>query len=168
LRTVEANANGKPFCRQKATPLLVKKRSICLNAIHDAPVGRTVLALKGHDLVKIVQPQQARFPTVPGKADGWIGASINVLDNVLFQDVVWHPKRFALWIQVHLFQIVTVVTVQIADRANWFGKDLKLPRSSGHIGIFFFVTLPNLTAAPVSIPIRKDASRGILLSTSDR
>ena len=38
-----------------------------------------------------------------------------MLDNVLLQDVVGHAKRLALWIEVFLLQVVTIVTVQVAD-----------------------------------------------------
>jgi hypothetical protein len=69
---------------------------------------------------------------MPGKADDRIGARVYVLDNVRFQDVIRHTKRLVLWVEVYLVQVVTVVTVQVADGANWFGKHLKLPGSFGH------------------------------------
>ena len=69
---------------------------------------------------------------MPGKIDHRTGRSVDVLDNVLLQDVVGHAKRLALWIEVFLLQVVTIVTVQVADGANGFGKNLKFAGSFDH------------------------------------
>jgi hypothetical protein len=55
-----------------------------------------------------------------------------VLDNVLLQDIVGHAKRLALRIEVFLLQVVTIVTVQVAERATGFYKYLKFARSLDH------------------------------------
>jgi hypothetical protein len=69
---------------------------------------------------------------MPGKVDHRTGGSVDVLDNVLLQDVVGHAKRLALWVEVLLLQVVTIVTVQVADGANRFGKNLKFAGSFDH------------------------------------
>ena len=58
-----------------------------------------------------------------------------MLDNVLLQDVVRHARRLALWIEVFFLQIVAIVTVQVANGANWFGKHLKFTGSLDHCSI---------------------------------
>ena len=99
-----------------------------------------MLALQGHNLAKVVQPQDGRFPTMPGKVDHRPGGSIDVLNNVLLQDVVGHPKRLGLWKEVLFLQVVTIVTVQVANGANRFRKNLKFAGSSDHS------LIPNLRA----------------------
>ncbi len=94
-----------------------------------------MLALQRHNLAKVVQPQDGRLPTMPGKIDHRTRGSVDVLDNVLLQDGVGHAKRLALWIEVFLFQVVTIVTVQVADGANRFGKNLKFAGSFNHCSI---------------------------------
>ena len=69
---------------------------------------------------------------MPGKVDYRTGGSVDVLDNVLLQDGVGHAKRLALWIEVFFLQVVTIVTVQVADGAYRFGKNLKCTGSFGH------------------------------------
>jgi len=129
LRTVQAKPHGKALCRQEAAPLLIEEGTVGLHTVGDAPVRGLMLALQRHNLAKVVQPQDGRFHTMPGKAYHRTGGSVDVLDNVLLQDAVGHAKRLALWIEVFLLQVVTIVTLQVADRANRFGKNLKFPGS---------------------------------------
>ena len=91
-----------------------------------------MVALHLHDVAKVVQPQEGRFPTMPGEVNHRTGGSVDVLDNVFLQNVVGHAKRLALRIEVFLLQVVTIVTVQIADRANGFDKNLKFARGLDH------------------------------------
>ena len=55
-----------------------------------------------------------------------------MLDDVLFEDVVGHAERFALWIEMFLLQVVAVVAVQVADGADGFGENLKFAGGSDH------------------------------------
>jgi hypothetical protein len=102
LRTVQAQAYGKTLSRQKMTPVLIEESTVGLHTVGDAFVRGLMLALQRHDLAKVVQPQDGRFPTMPGKVDHWTGGSIDVLDNVLLQDGVGHTKGFPFWIEVLL------------------------------------------------------------------
>ena len=138
LRTVKANPYGKALCRQKAAPVLIEEGTVGLHTVGDAPVRGTMLALQRHNLAKVVQPQYGRFPAMPGKVDHRTGESVDVLDDVLLQDVVGHVKRFALWIEMFLLQVVTIVTAQVADGASRFYKNLKFT------GCFDHCPIPNL------------------------
>ncbi len=135
LRTVQTEPYGKALCRQEAAPVLIEEGTIGLNTIGDAPVRGLMLALQRHNLAKVVQPQDGRFSSMPGKVDHRSGGSIDVLNNVFLQDVVGHAKRLALWIEVFLLQVVTIVAVQVADGPNRFGKNLKFAGSFGHYAI---------------------------------
>jgi hypothetical protein len=55
-----------------------------------------------------------------------------LLDNVFLKDGVVHAKRLALRIEVFLLQIVTIVTVQVAEGATGFGKNLKFMGNFDH------------------------------------
>jgi hypothetical protein len=102
LRTVQAKAYGKALSRQKATPILIEESTVGLHTVGDALVTGLMLALQRHNLPKVVQPQDDRLTTMPGKVDHWTGGSIDVLDNVLLQDGVGHTKGFPFWIEVLL------------------------------------------------------------------
>jgi hypothetical protein len=69
-----------------------------------------MLALKHYNPAKIIQPQDGWFPTMPGKVDHRTGGSLDVLDNIFFQDGVRHAKQLAFRIKVLFFKVVTIVT----------------------------------------------------------
>ena len=85
LRTVEAKAYGKTLCRQETAPVLIEESAIGLDAVGDALITGLMLALQRHDLPKVVEPQEGRFPPMPGKVDHRTGGSSNMLDNVFLQ-----------------------------------------------------------------------------------
>jgi hypothetical protein len=132
LRPVEAKAYGKALRRQKMTPVLIEESTIGLDAVGDALVTGLMFVLKRHDLAKVVQPQEDWFTTMPGKVDYWTGGCGNMLDNVFLQDGVRHAKQLVFWIEILFLQVVTIVTVQVADRANGLGKNLKFAGSFDH------------------------------------
>src|SRR5512136_784115 len=101
-----------------------------------------MLALEVDNFTKVVQPQEGRFPTMPGKTNHRTGGSVNVLDNVLLQERFGHVKRLALGVEMLRLQVVTIVTVQVADRATGLGKHLEFTRGLAHCSIF------NLQAKP--------------------
>jgi hypothetical protein len=70
---------------------------------------------------------------MPGKVDYRIRVSIDMLNDVLLQDVIWHAKGLALWVELFLLQIVAVLTIQVADGTNGFGENLKLAGSLYHL-----------------------------------
>jgi hypothetical protein len=138
LRPVEAKAYGKALCRQETTPILIEESTVCLDAVSDALVTGLMLALQRHDLAKVVKPQEDWFTTMPGKVDHQTGGCGNMLDNVFLQDGVRHAKQLVFWIEILFLQVVTIVTVQVADRANGLGKNLKFA------GRFDHGPIPNL------------------------
>jgi hypothetical protein len=137
LGTVQTEPDNKALRRKKSAPFLVEESPIGLHAVCNTPVRGFVLALQRHNPAKVVQSQHGWFTAMPRKADQRFGASVNVLDNILFQDVVGHPKRLAPWIELFLLiKVVAIVAIQITDGAGWLGEDLKLTRSSGQICVF--------------------------------
>ncbi len=135
LRTVEAKPYGKTLCRQKAAPLLVEESAVRLYPVGNAPVAGAMFALERYDLAKVIEPQDGRFPAMPGKVDHRTGRGIDVLDDVFFQDRVGHAKRLAHRIEVFLLQVVTIVAVQVAGSAGRLGKNLEFAGSFGHRSI---------------------------------
>jgi len=75
------------------TPVLIEESTVCLDAVSDALVAGLMLVLQRHDLAKVVQPQDDRLTTMPGKVDHRTGRGGNMLDNIFFQDGVGHGIR---------------------------------------------------------------------------
>jgi hypothetical protein len=92
LRTVQAQPDSKALFCQEAAPVLIEESAVCLHTVGDALFGGLMLALKRYDLAKVFQPQDRRFSPMPGEVDHWAGGSIDVLDNVLFKDIVGHAE----------------------------------------------------------------------------
>ena len=136
LGTVQAEPDNKALRREKSAPFLVEEGAIGLHAVCNAPVRGFVFALQRYNLTKVVQSQHGRFTPMPGKANQRFRGSVDVLDNILFQDVVRHGKRLMPWIEPLLLKVVAVVAIQVTDGARWLGKDLKLTRNSGQICVF--------------------------------
>src|SRR4030042_1387200 len=99
LRPVEAKAYGKALCCQKTAPVLIEESAICLYTVGDALIRGLMLPLQRHNLPEVVQPQDDRLSTMPGKIDHRTGRSGDVLDDVFLQDGVGHAKRLALRIE---------------------------------------------------------------------
>jgi hypothetical protein len=95
-----------------------------------------MLALHLHNLAKVVQSKNGWFPTMPGKVNCRTGGTVDVLDDVLLQERFRHAKRPALRVEMLCLQIVTIVTVQVADRATRLDKNLKFTRGFAHCLIF--------------------------------
>jgi hypothetical protein len=138
LRPVEAKAHGKALCRQKMAPVLIEESTVCLDTVGDALVTGLMPMLQRHDPPKVVQPQDDRLTTMPGKVDHRTGGGGNVLDNVFLKDGVGHTKRLSFWIEIFFLQVVTIVTVQVAGGTNGLGKNLKFAGSFNHC------VIPNL------------------------
>jgi len=98
LGTVQAKSDSKTLCRKKAAPVLIEEGCVGLNTVGDAPVRGLMLALQRHNLAKVAQAQDGRFPAMPGEPDHCFWGSVDMLDDVLLQDFVGHAERLALWI----------------------------------------------------------------------
>ena len=102
LGPIQAEADGKILRRQEAAPFFIEEGSIGLHPVGDSLVRRLMLALQVDDLAKVVQTQYSRFAAMPGKADHLIGAGFDVLNDVPLQDIILHPKRLVLRIELFL------------------------------------------------------------------
>jgi hypothetical protein len=92
-RTVEAEADAKVLSSEKTAPLVCQENAIGLDAVSDVFTNRTVFALEFHNPAKIVQPENSRFPAVPREKNLAPRDNGNLLNNVLLQQIVGHPKR---------------------------------------------------------------------------
>jgi hypothetical protein len=72
---------------------------------------------------------------MPGKVNHRTGGSVNMLDNVFLQDGVGHAKGLTLWIEMFFLQVITIVTVQVADGTTGLGKNLKFAGGFDHCSI---------------------------------
>ena len=83
--TVEAEPDGKIFCRKKAAPVVVEEHAVRLDAVGDAPVRGQMFALEPGYLAEIVDPEDGRLAAVPGEIDHRIGGDSDLLADVLLQ-----------------------------------------------------------------------------------
>jgi len=88
-----------------------------------------MFVLKGNDLAKVVKTQEGRLPSVPGKVDRWSGRGLDVLDDIPFQDILGHAELLTFWVEMLFFQVIAVVTAQVADGPNGLGENLKFTGS---------------------------------------
>jgi hypothetical protein len=123
-------------------PILIEENPIGLNTVGNSLVRGLMLSLQLHNFAKVVQPQDSRFPTMPGKINHRIEGSINVLDDVFLEERFGHLRRLTLRVKKRCLQVVTIVTVQVADRATRLGKNLKFTRGLAHCSI------PDVQAKP--------------------
>jgi hypothetical protein len=88
-----------------------------------------MFVLKGNDLAKVVKTQEGRLPSVPGKVNLLPGRSSDVLDDLPFQDILGHAELLTFWVEMLFFQVIAVVTAQVADEPNGLGENLKFTGS---------------------------------------
>ena len=131
-RAVQAQADAEGLRRQKAAPLVVQQHAVGLDAIADPPAGGLVLALELDGLAEKVHAQDGGLSSMPREANLRPARRLDVLDDVLFQQAVRHPRRAALRVQAAFVPVVAVLAIEIANRPGRFGKDLKIPARLSH------------------------------------
>jgi hypothetical protein len=94
-RTVEAEADAKVLSSEKTAPLACQENAIGLDVVSDVFAAGAVFTLEFHNPAKIVQPENRRLPAVPREKDLAPRDNGNLLNNVLLQQIVGHPKRTA-------------------------------------------------------------------------
>jgi hypothetical protein len=88
--------------------------------------------LQCHDLLKIAHAEDGGFASVPGEADHGARGCINMLDYILFKDLVRHTGRLTISIEAFLLQIIAVAAVEVADSTNRLRKNLEFSRCLCH------------------------------------
>src|SRR5690242_8654575 len=63
---------------------------------------------------------------MPREADDVLRRGLDMLNDVEFESLVIETKICALWIKIFLFQIIAVVTIEVANRPDGLDHDLKL------------------------------------------
>jgi hypothetical protein len=101
---------------------------------------------------------------MPGEPDHRFLGCLDVLFDVLLQDFRGHAKRLIGWIEMFLLQVVTVVTIQVADGADRFGEDLELAGGYIHSLILLNQTLTHTKSLAVLSSL---VGNGILARSSD-
>ena len=132
LRAIEAYSYGKVLSGQESAPFVVEEGSIRLDAVGETVLGGTVLFLYCNNFFEVVQPQNRRLTSVPGKADDRFGRSIKMLDDVSLENIVGHPKRRPLRVTFSRFQVITIDAIQVTHRAGRLYKYLKIAGSFTH------------------------------------
>src|SRR5262245_5747092 len=79
---------------------------------------------------KKVDAEQGRLAAVPGEAHDFPWGGLNMLDDIAFQRFVVQSKISSLGIELLLFEVIAVVTVEVTDRTDCLHHDLKFTRRS--------------------------------------
>src|SRR5262245_30329583 len=74
--------------------------------------------------------EQRRLASMPGKTDDLLRRCLNMLDNVALQSFVAQTKIGSLGIELLLFEVIAVMTVEVTDRTDCLHHDLKFTRRS--------------------------------------
>src|ERR1700684_2269957 len=84
-----------------------------------------VFCLECDHFTKKFDSKQCWLPSLPSKADLCRRLSFDMLSNVFFQNLVWHEQAFIRREKLLLFQIETVLAVEIADGPDRLGHNMK-------------------------------------------
>ena len=137
-RTIEAQPDRKILLLEKTAPIVIEQSGVCLNSVENAFSGGFIFVLNINDIPEIVQTEQSRFAAVPGKPYFIFGAGVDMLADIFFEDIFLHAERRGTRIEILLFQVIAVVAVEVADRADRFGKYLKIAGCFNHV----YIALP--------------------------
>jgi len=133
LRTIQADPNSKTHLCKKMAPILAKERAIRLNPIYNLLMAWLIFSLKRYNLTEVINPEKRRFASMPWKLNHRIGGSFYVLLNIALQNGERHAKRLSFRLETLSFQVVAILTCQIASVTNWLNKDLKWSRCLSHL-----------------------------------
>lgn len=69
---------------------------------------------------------------MPGKRNRLPGGGFNVPDDIVFEKRIGHTKRFNRGMEGLLINVITILTVEIAEGTYGFCENLKVTGSFGH------------------------------------
>jgi hypothetical protein len=125
-RAVETQPYVKIFLGEKLTPLFINGRAVGLNPIDDFFAFGEMLLLERHRFAEKFHAQQCGLAAMPGEADDFFRGRLNMLDDVAFEGRVVEAKVCAFGIKIFFFQIIAVVTIEVANRPDRLDHNLKL------------------------------------------
>ena len=122
--TVNGNPDQEMVLRQELAPAVVQQDAVGLKGVFNSlAVG--ILVLDGDDFAKKVHAQQSGLAALPGKGNCRRILRGDELRDVRFQHRVGHRPILLLAVKIFLFQIKAVAAVEVANRANGLGHDVK-------------------------------------------
>src|SRR5262249_60180789 len=116
--SIEAETDIKIFLGEKLAPLIIDRRAVGLNTIDDLLTLGQMFLLQFHSFAKKVDAEQGRLASMPGEADDLLRRCLNMLDNITLQCLVVQTKIGSLGIEFFLFEVIAVMTVEVADRQD--------------------------------------------------
>jgi hypothetical protein len=134
-RAVDRQSDEEAVLCEELAPLIIKQRAVGLKGVGDRLALR-VLLLKFDDLAEERYAQQRRLAALPGEADLGDRLILDVLADVFFQHFVTHPPLVLALVQLLLFQIEAVFAVEVADRPDRLGQQVKGPV---RLGVFWYL-----------------------------
>src|SRR5208337_18220 len=91
-RSINAEADEKAMFLEEQAPLVVEQRPVRLEIVLDSLPRLLVLLLKFNHLLEELQPEQARFATLPGKDHLIAVLPLDVLLDVGFENLVGNAE----------------------------------------------------------------------------
>lgn len=131
---VDTQPDEKTVVEEESRPFVVDQGSIGLDGVFDDLARSRESTGKRNRLGKEVDPDQSRFPALPGDRDRSIGLALEKLADVGLERVAAHAKT-SIRVERILGQVEAVGAVEIAHGSNWFGQDVKAESLRWHASI---------------------------------
>jgi hypothetical protein len=129
---IQAESYAEMLRCKKSAPILVKQDSVGLNPVENLFVPWLMLALKRDNFAKIIQSCQSGLASMPGEGNRRSRRSVNMLDNVFFEQRIGHAERFNTCSGLVLADVVAIPAFEIAESTHGFGENLKIMRYFSH------------------------------------
>src|SRR6185312_4046074 len=132
---VDGEADEEMIGGEELGPFVVEENAVGLENVGDgAAVGVFLLELEG--AAEEVDAQERGFATLPGEGDSRGGLGLDVLADVGFQHLGRHGPVALAGVEVFLFEIEAIGTVEVTDWPGGLGHDMeggKLHADTGSI-----------------------------------
>lgn len=124
--SVDGQTDEELMLPEERGPGVVEQDAVGLQGVDDLSSGGRKLLLQLDDVFEEFETEQRRFAPLPGERDflGLGGLRRDVLTDIRFERFGRHPPRAVIGIQLFLVQVVAVLAIEVADRADRLGHDV--------------------------------------------
>ena len=125
---IDGEADEEIVRGEEFAPFVVEQRAVGLDGVGNDFTAREFF-LERDDFAEKIDAEQGGFAALPGEIDFGDGLAMDVLADVFLQHRVAHAPLVFAGIEIFLFEIETIFAIEVANRPDRFGQDVK--RSSG-------------------------------------
>lgn len=123
-RAVDGEADEKIIRGEELAPFVIEQGAVGLDGVGDDFAGGEFF-LQRDNLAKKIDTEQGGFAALPGEIDFGCGLAMDVLADVFRKYGVAHAPLVFAGVKFFLFEIETIFAIEIANRPDWFGQDMK-------------------------------------------